>query len=95
VIGCAEKCGEAGAGIEAREAQPVDGPIAADERSRLTIADERVVLDPRCHGGLLVTIPCICGRVPSLVSPLKLELIGGTCAGVAQEMLNHEDRTKT
>ena len=59
VIGRAEERGETGAGVEAREAEPVDGPVAADERRRLAIADERVVLDAGCHDGLLVTIPCV------------------------------------
>ena len=47
MLGLAEQRGEAGAGVEAREAAPVDRPVAADERRRLQIAEERVVLDPR------------------------------------------------
>ncbi len=33
--------------VEARQAQPVDGAVTADERSRLQVADEAVVLDER------------------------------------------------
>jgi hypothetical protein len=36
-----EACG----GVEARQAQPVDRAVAADERCGLCIADERVVFD--------------------------------------------------
>ena len=43
----AEQRGEAGAGVEAREAEPVDRAVAADERRGLAVADQRVVLDPR------------------------------------------------
>ena len=35
VLGRAEERGEAGAGVEAREAEPVDRAVAADERRRL------------------------------------------------------------
>ena len=47
VIGVAEQRREARTRVEAREAAPVDRPVAADERRRLQVADERVVLDPR------------------------------------------------
>ena len=46
--GVAEQRGEARARVEARQAQPVDRAVAADQRGRLGVADERVVLDP--HG---------------------------------------------
>ena len=48
----AEDGGEAGARVEAREATPVDGAGAADERHRLEVADQPVVLDQR-HGAFL------------------------------------------
>ena len=38
-----------GAGVEAGHAQPVDGPVDADERRRLGVPDQRVVLDPTDH----------------------------------------------
>ena len=47
MLGRPEERREAGAGVEAREAAPVDRAVAADERRRLQVADERVVLDPR------------------------------------------------
>src|SRR5713226_2540689 len=46
----AEQRSEARAAIEARPAQPIDGAAVGDEGGGLAIADERVVLDPRCHG---------------------------------------------
>ena len=46
VIGRAEQRREARARVEAREAAPVDRPVAADERGGLQVADEGVVLDP-------------------------------------------------
>ena len=47
VVGLAEQRGEAGARVEPREAAPVDRPRPADERRRLQVAEQRVVLDPR------------------------------------------------
>ena len=47
VLCVAEQCGEERARVEARQAQPVDGAVTADERSRLEVADEPVVLDER------------------------------------------------
>ena len=38
VLGVAEEGGEAGSGVEAGEAEPVDGAAAVDERHRLKIA---------------------------------------------------------
>jgi len=49
VFRLAEQRGEAGAGIEAREATPIDRPVTADQRGRLQVPDQRIVLDPR-HG---------------------------------------------
>ena len=65
MVGVAEEAGEAGAGVEAREATPVDRPLTADQRGRLQVTDQRVVLDPRhglilrpdTHAGVLVPEP--------------------------------------
>src|SRR5262249_49459331 len=43
----AEERGEARRRVEARQAQPVDRPVAADQRGALAVADQGVVLDPR------------------------------------------------
>ena len=43
----AEQPGEAGVRVEAGEATPVDRSLRADERRRLEVAEQRVVLDPR------------------------------------------------
>lgn len=53
VVLAAEERGEAGTGIEARQAQPVDGPVAADECGGLQVADERIVLDTWVHSAPL------------------------------------------
>ena len=45
MLGIAKEGGEAGAGIEARPAEPVDRSVAADERARLAVTDECVILD--------------------------------------------------
>jgi hypothetical protein len=37
-------------GVEAGQAQPVDGPVRADERGRLEVADQAVVADERVLG---------------------------------------------
>ena len=55
VLGGAEQRGKTGARIEARPAQPVDRATARDERHRLTIADDRVVLEWRAHTSPIVT----------------------------------------
>jgi hypothetical protein len=43
----AEQRGEARRRVEARQTQPVDRAVAADEGGGLQVADDRVVLDPR------------------------------------------------
>ena len=45
VIGGAEDRGEAGGGVEARQAQPVDRAVLADERGGVAVAQQGVVLD--------------------------------------------------
>src|SRR5581483_4695628 len=49
VLPPAEDRAETGARVEAGERQPVDRAGAADERRRLQVAEERVVLDPLGH----------------------------------------------
>src|SRR5204863_3896882 len=49
VLRRAEERGEAGSRVEARDAQPVDRAVAADQRGRLVVADERVVLERQRH----------------------------------------------
>ncbi len=49
VLGCAEQGGEAGVGIEARHAKPIDRAVAADQCRRLVVADQGVILDFRRH----------------------------------------------
>jgi hypothetical protein len=42
--------GEAGGGVEARQAKPVDAAVTADERAGLHVADKPIVLD--AHGSI-------------------------------------------
>ena len=49
VVLVAEKCGEAGAAVEARRAHPVDRAVVADEHGGLGVPDHGVLLDPRRH----------------------------------------------
>ena len=48
-----EESGKAGRRVEARNAEPVDGAVPADEGRRLAVPDDRVVLDAQRHGVLL------------------------------------------
>jgi hypothetical protein len=41
---------EARAGVEARDAEPVDRPVLADEGGGLKVSDEGVVFDGERHG---------------------------------------------
>jgi hypothetical protein len=45
VVLVAQQRGETCARVESRPAEPIDGSVARDERRRLTIADDCVVLD--------------------------------------------------
>ena len=56
VVGSAQQGGEAGAGVEAGEAEPIDRPAALDERRGLQVADQCVVLDP-LHQRLSISRP--------------------------------------
>jgi hypothetical protein len=49
VLALAEQRGEAGAIVEMRHAQPVDGTVAGDQRAGHRVADETVVLDGLAH----------------------------------------------
>ena len=42
-----EERGEDARRVEARQAEPVDGAVGADERDRAQVADDAVVLDAR------------------------------------------------
>src|ERR687886_168984 len=61
-----EQGGEARAGVEAGEAEPVDGAPAADQCRRLEVADESVILDVGHRGtacGAGVRTRGLCPRV--------------------------------
>ena len=45
VLGVAEQRGEDRARVEARQAEPVDAAVTADERGGLEVSDQPVVLD--------------------------------------------------
>src|SRR5579862_4435137 len=47
MLGSAQKRREASAGIKPRKAAPVDRPHSTDQRRRVQIAKQRIVLDPR------------------------------------------------
>ena len=49
VLVVAEQRGEAGRRVEVRQAQPVDRPVPADQRRRVQVAQQRIVLDPATH----------------------------------------------
>ena len=49
MLGTAEQRREARAGVDPRDAPPVDRARVVDERHRLRVADDRVVLDARGH----------------------------------------------
>jgi hypothetical protein len=52
VIGCAEQSREAGAAVEARPTQPVDGPVTGNESGARAVSDECVVFDGERQVGL-------------------------------------------
>ncbi|GJE46333.1 hypothetical protein AEGHOMDF_5536 [Methylobacterium soli] len=62
VLWRAEQRGEAGGGVEVRKAQPVDAALPADQRGRVAIADERVILDPGRHRDLRCSGPTSAGE---------------------------------
>ena len=49
VLGVAEERREDGAGVEPRHAEPIDRPVPADQRGRLAVADQGVVLNAGRH----------------------------------------------
>ena len=53
MLGGPQQGGEAGPRVEAREAEPVDRPVAGDQGRRLAVADQGIVLDAQRHGVLL------------------------------------------
>ena len=50
VLGFAEQCSEDGLGVKTRQAQPIDRPVAPDERRGAGITDDAVVFDRGTHG---------------------------------------------
>jgi hypothetical protein len=57
VLAVADERREARGGVETRKAAPVDGAGAVDERCRLKVAEQRVVLDPPHVAAALQTEP--------------------------------------
>ncbi len=51
----AQERGEAGRGIDARQAEPINGSVEGDQGGRPHVGDEAVVLDPQAHGRTRVT----------------------------------------
>ena len=49
VLRRAEQRREAGAGVEVRQAQPINGAVAPDKRRGLRVADEAVIFDAERH----------------------------------------------
>ena len=45
ILGGAQERREASSGVEPRNAKPIDRAIAADQRSRFAIADQRIIFD--------------------------------------------------
>ncbi len=54
VLGSAEQGGKTGRAVEARPAEPVDRPVAADERGGFAVADQGIVFDARRQYDVLV-----------------------------------------
>src|SRR5258705_4512619 len=67
MVGRAEKLCEAGAAVESGPAQPVNRAAAGDERGRLAVADEGVILDPACHAST-----CLASRLNPIYRRLGL-----------------------
>src|SRR5690348_4656538 len=68
VLGAAQQGSETGGAVKTWPAQPVERTVAPDQRSRLAISDQRVILDPGGHG-------CICG--PTFVSHHATAILEG------------------
>jgi len=49
----AQQGAEGAGGVEARQAQPVDVPVATDQRPGVAIADQCIVFDGKRHGSSL------------------------------------------
>src|SRR5262249_60580704 len=75
---------EAGAGVEARDTQPVDRSVARDERGGLAVTDQRVLLDTRGHRG---TTP-VCRLLPAgyniVPGPLSISGLVGVYAALRE-----------
>ena len=102
VLVVSEQRGEARARVEAREAEPVDGPLARHERGGLQVADEAVVLDPRGHAR---TLPRAAPESPvravvQRVSSASVRVGGETVGRCGRGLLvlvgaRHEDTSET
>jgi hypothetical protein len=53
VLIAAEELREARIGVDARQAEPVDGAVLGDQRHRARVTDEPVVLDVGRHSGIM------------------------------------------
>ena len=103
VLLVAEERREAGAGVEAREAEPVDAAVTRDERRRLEVADEAVVLDPLGHDGTLSRAVEDNPRVRALVqrvSRAAVRVDGQTAGACGRGLLvflgvGHDDTAET
>ena len=62
MLGFAEKGCKTGCGIEPRQTQPVDRPVATDERGRAAIADQRVLFDTQRGYFAAVTSAVVTGE---------------------------------
>jgi hypothetical protein len=58
VVHRAEERAEHRRRVVARHAEPVDAAVAADERARVTVADQRVVFDRPGHDASMPTEEC-------------------------------------
>ena len=79
-----EQSGEDGVGIEARQGEPIDRPVAGDERTRPPVPDQGVVLDRRVAvdplHGLNYRCPkwCAAGNEPNTSAPFATSFASGT-----------------
>ncbi len=78
----AEEGGEAGGRVEARQAQPVDGSVAADERGGVQVSHERVILDPGRHQAYLLACSKL-GAWPGALRSGKRARPTASAAGLA------------
>src|SRR5660398_183276 len=80
VVLISEQGGEEGGGVEAGEAQPIDGTVLAHQGGRLRISDQTIVLYGQSH--IPPLLPCqICvsaeRRTPNAERLIRIAAIGG------------------